>query len=429
MAAGQIWHLDEGFHLDWEEAAVIEGETTLSIDTRYIVRPSFNDLTIENEIELYVLHTIPIDLLSLVPEKFRRSEILIEYLEEAGLLVGSWITSVRDIIKLLNPNTTSYLKYLGALIGVEFSPEDETSLAKMRKELLHAIDWYKIKGTYESVQIISLIQQFTTNFYDMYTDDYAHFYMTDWFVGDEDENPPGFDSDYYKSPHFGLEILLNRVYEVDSNVSLSSLGYLWKSSYLDNFDKHIERTRPVHTVPHYMLLLNPKTDEFGHIIEVDGEIKTKVLGEWQSSIKYFDMQESDDAWNFDDGTYFDQSAEGFIKSITKWVLGTGGYPSCDLEGSGFDLENPALTGTIDTDDIIITDEKIIFEFTVLKATIQNGISELGLYIPGMPDKLVLASCFPNIDKDSRVQLRIVVEVYKKDLSPEEIPESGESYES
>lgn len=424
MPAGLLWHLDESFHIDPEEAAKVEGEVTFSIDTEYTVRPSFNDLTIESEIELYVLHTVPIDLLPLVPEKFRKSEILIDYLEEAGLLVGSWLTNVRDIIKLLNPNTTSYLKYLGALIGVEFSPEDETSLIKMRKELVHAIDWYKLKGTYQSVQIISLIQQFTTNFYDMYTDDYVHFYMTDWFVGDENENPSGFDSDYYKSPHFGLEVLLNKVYEAGSSASL--LGYLWRSSYLNNFYKHVERTRPVHTVPHYMLLLNPKTDELGHVIEVDGEIKTRVLGDWELSTKYFDMQESDDIWNFDDGIHFDQSETGFIKSITKWVLGTGNYP-CDLDEPGFDLENPVRWGTIEGEDIIITDEKIIFEFTVPKVIVQSGISELGLYIPGTPDKLVVASCFPRIDKDSRVQLRVSVEVFKKDLLPEEVvSESGES---
>jgi len=405
------WHLDEGYYLDEESRVELLAEGTLTLDLTYTASP-FADVTLESEGELSisVLQAVALDLLPLTPEKFHDSLILQDYCEEASTQVGSWLSSVKDIVKLLNPRTVGtipYLRYLGALIGVEFSPEDETTEASMRKELTNAISWYKLKGTYESIQILSLIQQFVVNFYDMYTNDYDTFYMVDWFVGDEDENPAGFDSTYYKSPHFGIEVLLNKVFEVGSE------RYLWRAEYLDNLIAQIEKTRPVHTVPHYLLLLNPKTDELGHVIEVDGEIQTKVRGDWEYSTKYFDMT-GDDAWQFDDGTTFDESTTGFINSITKYVFGTGG---------SFDISNPVIEGTIDTADITVTEEKIVFEFILEKSEVQAGINELGLYSSDSEGALVLSSIFPKIDKANNVELRVVVEVFRSDLSPDDLSSS------
>jgi len=400
------WHLDEGYFLDLENTKEIISEGSISIDMNYTAQPFLEEINLvsETELSLSVLQFISLDLLQLVPDKFKNSAILQDYLDEAGIQIGGWLTSVYNITKLVNPNTVGtvqYLRYLGELIGVEFTPEDDTSTGKLRKELVDAIDWYKIKGTYESVQVLALIQQFTVNFYDMYTNDYETFYMTDWFVGDEDENPAGFDSTYYKSPHFGLEVLLNVVHEE------GSIDYLWKAAYLNNLSFQVERTRPIHTVPHYLILLNPKTDELGNIIEVDGEIKTKVHGTWEVDGKYFDMAASADTWNFDDGTYFDQSTESFIKSITTWKLGTGG---------SYDVIDVQLEGTIEANDISITDSKITFEFMVPKTSECDGLNELGLYGTGSNNGLVLSSIFPKIDKTSDVELRVYVEVYKQDLS-------------
>lgn len=408
-----VLHLDAGYHLDEGSQAEVVSEGVLEIESTYTAQPfETEDIALESECELSmsVIQAVALDLLQLAPETFQSSVILQDYLEEASTQVGSWLSSIENIVKLINPNTVgtiAYLRYLGALIGVDFSPEDSATEASMRKELVNAISWYKIKGTYESVQILSLIQQFTVNFYDMYTNDYETFYMTDWFVGGEDENPPGFDSSYYKSPHFGLEVLLNRVFEVGSE------RYLWRETYLDNLVAQVEKTRPVHTVPHYLLLLNPKTDELGHIIEVDGEIRTKVLGSWEFSTKYFDMAGAEE-WNFDDGTVFDQSTTGFINSITKYVLGTG---------NSYSISNPVLEGTIEAADITITEEKITFEFIVPKTEVQDGINELGLYSTGSDGTLVLSSIFPKIDKANNVELRVVVEIFKSDLSPTELSSS------
>jgi len=411
------WHLDENFHLDESNKASIDAKSEISTYSfEYTSKPlADRQFDVGCDFEISVLSTAAIDLLKLMPEKFRKSQILIDYLDEAGIQVGNWFSNVRDIIKLLNVKTVGtikYLKYLGALIGVSLPPEDSTTVAELRKTIINAVDWYKVKGTYKSVSIISLIHQFTVNIYDMYTKDYSTFEMVDWFVGDENENPPGLDSSYYKSPHFGIEIVLNKVYEFDESGESGGLGagdHLWLTSYLDNLYLKLEETRPVHTVPHYLLLLNPKTDEFGNEIKVSGDIDTKVFSDWQFSTKYFDGQTSSEIWDFDDGTYFDESEEGFINSITKWKLGNGGK---DISDSDFYVTT-VLEG--DIDNITITDEKIIFEFIVPKSEIQDDINELGLYIPGAPDTLVVGSSFPKIDKDDRVEIHVVVEVYKKSL--------------
>lgn len=404
------WRFDDGFHFDesferTESPFEIDSESVSGIDSEL----SLDETEFTIECVMDVIGSVSLDFLPLVPEKFRDSQILKDYLDVAELEVGSWLTSVRDIVKLIGPNTVSsieYLRYLGSIIGVNFPPEDSTSESEMRKTLTSAIDWYKVKGTYHSIQIIALINQLTINVYDMYTNDYVDFYiLTSWFVGEEDENPPGFDSSYYKSPHFSVEVLLNKVYIGDSST------YLWDGDKLGNLISKVEETRPVHTVPHYFIGLKPVTDEFGNIIEVAGEIKTKIMSNWNITTKYFDMS-GIDAWDFDTTVNFDESTEAYVKSMTKWVLGIG---AGSIEDSEFDINNPVLTGSIDPDDITITNEKITFEFILDKSIEQSGINELGIYIPGSTDNLVLASTFPNIDLDGTISLRVVIEVSRTNL--------------
>ena len=411
------WQLDDGYHLDESLTAVEEIELEETVVTQMTYYPLYDredELTFEDE--LVVLHAVALDLMQLVPAKFRNSQILIDYLAEAGLLIGDQLTKIRDLPKLLGPNTVTsmkYLRYLGALIGVNFPPEDETSEEEMYKTLIYAIDWYKVKGTYHSLAIISLIQGFTVNIYDMYAENESayennDFVLVEWWAGRENVNPPGVLG--FKSPHFAVEILLNQVREETAGSGV----YLWLASALNNMYSKVEETRPVHTVPHYMLLMSPKTDEFGHVIEVDGDIRTKILiANWVFGTRYFDMLESGIVWDFDEGAHFDESAEHFLKSITKWVLGTG---TCDMEDPSADVKNPVITGNIDPVNTIITKDKVTFEFIVPRATEWDGLTELGLYVPGAPDSLVVLVNFPKIDKDDRVEIHVILEVYKKNLS-------------
>lgn len=374
---------------------------------------------------------VPLDLMPLIPRKFHSSEILQEYVRETGLQFGSFLTSIRDIPNLLNPNAVTdpaYLRHLGFLIGVVFPPEDETTVAEMKKVLAQAVDWYKVKGTYQAMLIIAHISGLTVNLYDMYTiGEYEEFIPVEWFVGGEGENPPDVPAGYYKSPHFGAEILLNKVYYPGTGGSGESGGsggsggvaysYLWQSDYINNLALQVEEVRPVHTVPHFSILLNPQTDEFGHLIEVEGDICAKVTTDWEIEAKYFDEVGSGFAWDFDDGTIFDSSEDSFVRSIIRYKLGTGNYP-CQLDESVVTIQNPVYTEDIDPDkDITILADRYRFEFTILKEDVLNNISELGLYIPGEPDDtLVLASCFPKITKDTQVSLKVIVEVFKTDLS-------------
>jgi hypothetical protein len=407
-----VWYLDQEFHLDQEDSIEIISESDFSIDQVYQHNPFVDrELEMEHELTVDVIHDIPLDLMPLFPPKFHSSDILQDLCAEFGIQVGNWLTKTEDIVKLLGPNTvssTTYIRYLGALIGVTFPPEDESTESELRKTLTDAIDWYKVKGTYDSINVIAAINQLSINIWDMYTNDYTTFYLVDWFVGDEDENPLGFDSTYYKSPHFGAEVVLDRVRVYGSQ------NYLWYEGLKDNFVRLVEETRPVHTVPHYMILLNPKTDERGNVITVSGDMDTKITSNWTVSQRFFDEATSG-SWTFDSGIMvFDNSDEGFAKSITKWVLGTGNYGG-DLSATDFDIESPALTGTIDVSDITFDADKITFEFIVPKATVQSDLTELGLYVGGT-DTLVLASLFPKIDKTLGMELRVVVEVWKKDLS-------------
>ena len=92
-------------------------------------------------------------------------------------------------------------------------------------------------------------------------------------------------------------------------------------------------------------------------------------------------------------------------------MGTG---SNDISSSGWTVDSPAITGSIDLANIVISQEEVTFSFIVPKAVVQSGITELGLYTS--TDDLVLGSTFPALDKDGRVELRVVVTVQKKNLS-------------
>jgi hypothetical protein len=414
------WQLDAGYYLDQSVSAEIFAEMETAMDFSITHRPFDDDeVVMEISTDADFTASVSLDLLRLIPLMFHNSLILTDYIDEVELEVGIWHTAVRDMVKLSNPNTVTekdYLKQLAALIGLDLPPEDESTEDEIRRSIAQAIDWYKVKGTYESVNIISMIQKFTVNLLDMYTNDYETFILTEWFVGDENENPPGFDSSYYKSPHFGIEVVLNQVYSVSTGTGSGSgastpaggLLYLWQAAYLDNLFDAVEQTRPVHTVPHYILLLSPKTDEFENVITTDGNIQTKVLGTWQKAAKYFDDVIP---WRFDEAESFDSSTLAFIQSITKWELGTG---SNDINSPSWEVANPVLTGSINVSDIVVTEDKITFSFIVPKNISQLGIRELGLYTTG--NTLVLGSTFPSLDKDSRVELRVVVSVYKSDLS-------------
>ena len=407
--AGYYFDDDNNFDSNYDTSIIIESEYFSETQYTAVENP---DLIIESDWDIEDSPSKYIDLLRLVPEKFRYSEYLIDLLQDIGLYAGSWLGKIDDLGALIDRDIVpeEYAQQLANLLGLELSVDIDTTEEDRRKQIRQVIDLYKLKGTYSNIPVIAYSLGLTANIYDLYTNDYSTFVKEEWFVGDEGENPAGLDSTYYKSPHFIFEVLLDRKYEVNG------LEYLWKESIFTRVYDYAENTRPVHTVPHYDLLLNPVCREDGVVESTAAEILTKTLDSWEISRYYFDMDPfsssgagSGSGLFFDDGLFFDWTRESFINQITKWKLGTGN-DGVSPDSSGFDLETVVLSGTIDTTTIY--DDRVEFEFYVNTGVIQDGISELGLYLDD-GTTLTVASTFPDIDKHTEVRLRVLVQIYKE----------------
>jgi len=399
-----IWNFDEGYYFDDDSQRIvsIEGLATLEPSNfRYAALES-REIIIECEMSLIADYAKWIDLLELVPQKFRESILLQEFLQAIGVSVGTWLGKIDDLLTILDPYKVgeAYIDYLAALLGLTLVKHEETTIIDLRKQVQEVVDWYKIKGTYKSLQIIAHSHGFTTNIYDMYTKDYITFVLEEWFVGDEGENPPGLDASYYKSPHFGYEVVLDKVYYDGSD------AYLFSSDMETDAIYFVESIRPVNTVPHYRVLLNCLTYQDGLVYTTDVLVKTITTGNWVWAQLNFDMDYvgSGLGWNFDDGSFFDQSFAGFLNSITKYQLGIGNK-GVSPDDSNFNLANVVIQGNINS--IAIYDDRVEYEIIIPSGTVQDGLSELGLFLNDNTT-MVVASTFPDVDKTSGYELRVLV---------------------
>jgi len=385
-------------------------ETSVEIGSGFIYHRYF---TGKEETRILVGGTfdygIGVNLIYLVPQKFQSSPLLQDYIKQLDIVVGSSLSKARDLDKLVDPwrAPDEYLVHLSSLIGVEI--EDDpliTTLETRRNQVLSAIDWIKIKGTYLSLKYVADTCGVTANIYDLYTKNYSTFVREDWFVGEEDENPAGLDSSYYKSPHFVFEISLNKVYDVGVS-SGSGYGYLFRSNVGNLAYKLLEKTRPINTVPHYSLLLNAVTIEDYIVYVTDAYVKTIVTNDWFYVFRYFDTTPA--AWTWDDGTAkFDSSYTAFLNSITKWKIGDGNK-GISPDESGFTLSHVVASGTVD--GVEIFDDRAEFSITIPTGVAYLDLSELGLFL-GDNTTMVAASTFPDIDKSTTFELVIKVSVYK-----------------
>ena len=363
------------------------------------------------------------NLLSLIPDKFH-SEILttlVDVISDADT-TSSVVLSIREILDkiaylehMIDPYRApeEYLQYLADLIGATLASDSVATASARRKELLRMIDWYKIKGTYQSIDIIALITGLTIEVYDKYTDDYTTFVDKDWFVGDEGENPAGLDATYYKSPHFGVSFLLDKVYPADSQYDEGALSkHLWRPSLFTGLSEYIEKTRPVNTVPHYQILSQHLTYEDGAVSVIDdSEVATQIVGAWTHSKVFFDAGAVDGSGEqvyFDDKdslgdpiNYFDSSFESLVNSITTWKIGTGGR---DLTSSfvSYEVSPVVLSGSFTS--VTIYTDRIEFKFSIDSDIVQE-INELGLY---KGDELMVMSTFPTIYKGAGTRLDFLV---------------------
>ena len=342
----------------------------------------------------------------LFPHKYEGSAVLSALVGDLDELFQDIVDKIAGLAELVNPDlvTNEYMQYLADLLGATLLPIDSSSETDRRNELRQMIDWIKLKGTYQSVRVIENMLSTNFEFMDMYTNNYVDFVLVPWFVANyPGENPPGLDGSYYKSPHFGYQLKLNVKYDANDDWAYD---YLYIPEWYRNMGIYVEKTRPIHTVPHYYVLIEPECDDDEAVFTKPGEIHTMVLSTWPSTRLYYDQQDSNKPIHDDGISYFDQHDEAFYDNVTLWKIGTGSKGLEPDEPGWTDLETIVSSGVVPAP--VITNEKIVWTFTI-PAQNQLGISELGLYSEG-PDTIRVASLFPDINLAGNVDIRVILTV-------------------
>ena len=414
------WNLDDGLELDQITNDTILVESEFYIPS--IVISDFGEFEIVSALEIFERLVRNVDILPLVPEKFHSSDILQQYIEVANDFVGTWLGDIDMLRELVDVYSAGlpYLPFLADLINLEVFIGEDATATDLRNQITRTVGWYKIKGTYESVYVALYTLGITAIVYDMYTNDYINFIETLWTAEDEGENPPpvedsgssyvgsDLDNSFYKSPHFMLEIVLDRLFG-DS---------LWTGDMFETVQDKMLTIVPVYTVPHYRVSLTCITDESGAVYTTDYDVKTKVWGDWDFTQLYLDMDyapvsssggsASPNLWYLDDGNTLDQSENGFLQSINIWKVGVGNK-GVSPDDSGFSgLQSVVATGSVD--EIQILSDRVNWIFTLGDTVEIEGISELGLY--NAIDELQIVSTFPNLDKSLGCELKIIVTLFR-----------------
>ena len=149
-------YFDENLNFDSLANSVLQiTETDTAVSQRYIA----NEVGILNITQTDVgteNYSQYVDLMQYVPEKFRSSVALQQFMAEAGLMVGSWLGSISDLSLLIDPWNVDqqYITYLADLIGFNFQATSTTPFSQIQRQLLQAIPWYKMKGTYQGYKYI-----------------------------------------------------------------------------------------------------------------------------------------------------------------------------------------------------------------------------------------------------------------------------------
>jgi hypothetical protein len=381
--------------------------------------------TIQSDSELELVGSVFIDLLKFVPEKFRDAQLFQDYLAAVGLYLGTWLSKIDDMQYLIDPYTVSdelkvtipgqiyvvdeeYISHLASLLGLTITKSPGQTIVDFRKQLTNAIDWYKLKGTYQGMIDAIYSTGHTISIKDMYTNDYAAFVLEDWFVADyPGQNPPDLDASYYKSPHFSLLVELNQVY-----ILIGGDPYLWKGgTTFDDIRGIVEQLRPANTVPHYVIRMTATCHEDGVMDTTTYLVKTKrIYTPWSFSRYYFDQGSVGGEWHFDEGVFLDYSATAFLLNVKLWKIGTGNRTT-PPDTPGWDIETEVDSGTLLPSQIRLYADRTEWDIVIPSASVFTGLSELALYVVPT-DKLVIGCTFPIIDKAAGYELRFLVIMYK-----------------
>lgn len=177
-------HFDEGYSFDSESCNIVDIAFGVDLlEVYHAAEPS--DIDIIFDVDFIENYSDYVDLMQLVPRKFRGSVLLQQLLFECGLRVGGWVGYTRDLLTLLNPNDVpeAYIQALADIVGLDMIVDASTPVAEKRRQLIQAIPWYKMCGTYQALSYIQYIVGLNLNIKDTYTNDYVTFVPVDWFVG------------------------------------------------------------------------------------------------------------------------------------------------------------------------------------------------------------------------------------------------------
>ena len=183
---------DSNHNWDADYGTGIHAIGTIVLSTQSYLTTEVLPISIRAGLDTKESYAKNIDLLPLIPEKFRNSTVLQQFIDVANLNTGQWLGYIHDTQYLLDPYSVGeeYLRYLADLIGLSFITNENTTVEDKRTQLLQAMDWYKSKGTYQALLRIGYILGIALDAYDLYTSDYATFVRESWFTGAEGVNPP-----------------------------------------------------------------------------------------------------------------------------------------------------------------------------------------------------------------------------------------------
>lgn len=310
------------------------------------------DAQIGSTWELVYTGTKFVDRMQFIPEKYHDSVLLQDLMHEKSRLLGEFLSQVDGLADLVDPYKVgeAYIDKLASLIGLTLIKDENTTIDDERALLVEVVNWYKLKGTYDGIRAISRMNNLDAEIFDLYCpndptsyDNFATYVIPagGWFVGNyPNQNPPDIPAGYIKTPHFIYEISLDRIYGTGYS------SYLWKDVLARRVTRLMEDTRPINTVPHKRLFLNPVCRLDGVEEIVAGDIHTRVLGDWSNDRLFLDMMTTGSVekiggdlvidldtdqvvatvplWNLDETPtprYLDWGGDNLL--VTNWVLGTG----------------------------------------------------------------------------------------------------------
>ena len=112
----------------------------------------------------------------------QNKSLLRTFIDELNMNVGSWLSKIDDLQRIIDKYEVSetYIDYLAALIDLKFLNIQNLTLDDKKRQLIEAINWYKIKGSYNALNFLIRSTNRECDIYDLWTHNYSDFIPTNW---------------------------------------------------------------------------------------------------------------------------------------------------------------------------------------------------------------------------------------------------------